>query len=229
VTTPGPDHGQLPLEDRSKPQRAGRSGPPATTAPASTPPSPRGRWSRRAPANPERPASAYNAALDLLAYRDHSRAELASRLTRKGFLPEAIEPALQRLEQAGLLNEESFASAFASGRAARGIASSVIRRDLVARGIDPDLAARAAAEASPADAEADRCHELAAAWLSRRPGLQRPAAARRLASYLARRGYPAGIVASVVMSLTDELPTAADDGLAADGDFAADDGPAGPV
>jgi regulatory protein len=146
--------------------------------------------------------SAYNTALNLLAMRGHSRAELAGRLARKGFEPEVIEAALVRLERARLLDDAAFAASFAASRAARGVAATVIRRDLAAKGVDGALAARAAAEASPAETEAARCRDLAAAWLERRPELPAPVAARRLAGYLARRGYSPGAIVGAVRALT---------------------------
>jgi regulatory protein len=173
------------------------------------PPSAAGEARRAAGGDPPgaaRPRSAYNAALNLLAMRDHSRAELAERLARREFTPEAIEAALVRLEQAHLIDDAAYAAAFAASRAARGVAATVIRRDLAAKGIDGALAARAAAQASPADTEAERCRELAAAWLSRRTGLPAQVAARRLGGYLARRGYPPGMITAVVLSLTGREP-----------------------
>ena len=161
------------------------------------------RGAKRAP-------SAYNAALNLLAVRDFSRAELSGRLASRGFEAEAIESAILRLEEAHLLNEEAYAANFAASRAARGVAATVIRRDLAAKGVDADLAARAAAEASPADDDAARCRELAGAWLAKRPGLTGEVAARRLAGYLARRGYPSGLVARIVWDLTETDATETD-------------------
>lgn len=149
--------------------------------------------------------------------RGFSRAELAARLARKGFEAEVVETTLVRLEQARLLDEEAYAASFAASRAARGAAATVIRRDLAAKGVDGALAARVAAEASPADTEAARCRELASAWLERRPGLPAPVAARRLAGYLARRGYSPGAIVGAVRALTGgDVPGEADGGDEAD-------------
>jgi regulatory protein len=158
-----------------------------------------GRASDAEPAAPPDPVeAAHAAALRLLTVRAHSRAEVEQRLRRRGFDPEPVAQALDRLERAGLLDDAAFAAELAASRTRRGYAANVVQRDLRTRGVDRDVADRAAAAASPPDAEAERCHTLAADWLERHAGLEAPVAARRLAGFLARRGYPPSLVADAV-------------------------------
>jgi regulatory protein len=151
-----------------------------------------------AEAEPSPAEAAHAAALRLLTVRAHSRAEVEQRLRRRGFDPEPVAEALDRLERAGLLDDAAFAAELAASRSRRGFAASVVERDLRTRGVDRDLADRAAAAASPPDVEAERCHALAADWVERHPGLKRPVATRRLAGFLGRRGYPPSLVAAAV-------------------------------
>jgi regulatory protein len=55
--------------------------------------------------------AAYAQALKLLARREHGRAELARKLTQRGFTSDAIGPALRRLEAADYLSETRYALA----------------------------------------------------------------------------------------------------------------------
>ncbi|HSK35111.1 MAG TPA: RecX family transcriptional regulator, partial [Actinomycetota bacterium] len=69
------------------------------------------------------------------------------------------------------------------------------------RGVDPAVAERAAQAAVPAQVRADRCREVAEARLTQLAGLPAPPQLRRLATYLARRGYPPDLAESVARDL----------------------------
>jgi regulatory protein len=150
------------------------------------------------PGAPDDPvAAAHTVALRLLTVRARSRAEVEARLRRKGFDAGTVDAALERLERAGLLDDKAFAADLAALRSERGVASALVRRELRARGIDPETAGRVAAN-PPGDEEAERCRALADAWVRRHGGLAPEVAARRLAGHLARRGYSASLVARTV-------------------------------
>ena len=63
------------------------------------------------------------------------------------------------------------------------------------------VAERAAQAAVPAEVRADRCREVAEARLAQLAGLPAPTQLRRLAAYLARRGYPPDLAESVARDL----------------------------
>jgi regulatory protein len=63
----------------------------------------------RQPAAKDLTRSAYTAALDVLARRDRSLAELSQSLSRKGFQETEVAQALQRVVELGYLNEERLA------------------------------------------------------------------------------------------------------------------------
>jgi len=148
-------------------------------------------------------AAAREAALWLLTVRARSRAELERRLGQRGLPEEAAAAVLDRLEAAGLVDDEAFATAYAESRAGRGADAAVIARELRGRGVGPDLAARATAAAVPADEQAERCRQVAEARLARMEGLWPEVQFRRLAGYLDRRGYPAGLIDAVVSELVN--------------------------
>jgi regulatory protein len=73
--------------------------------------------------------------MDLLARREHGRAELERKLSARGLDPHGITGALDRLESEGLLSDTRFAESFARSRAGRGQGPVRIRHDLGQRGI----------------------------------------------------------------------------------------------
>ncbi|HEY4791653.1 MAG TPA: regulatory protein RecX [Actinomycetes bacterium] len=157
-----------------------------------------------APLDGERAASAdaaHAAALRLLTTRARTRAELRQRLEDRGFEAAAVAETLDRLERVGLVDDAALAATVAEGRAEHGLDAPAIAAELRDRGVDPVVAERAAQAAVPAELRADRCREVAQARLTQLAGLPAPTQLRRLASYLARRGYPPDLAESVARDL----------------------------
>jgi regulatory protein len=157
-----------------------------------------------APLDGERAASAdaaHAAALRLLTTRARTRAELRQRLEDRGFEAAAVAESLDRLERVGLVDDAALAETVAEGRAERGLDAPAIAAELRDRGVDPAVADRAAQAAVPAEDRADRCRQVAQARLAQLEGLPAPTQLRRLASYLARRGYPPDLAESVARDL----------------------------
>ena len=149
-----------------------------------------------APLEGDRAASAdaaHAAALRLLTTRARTRAELRERLEQRGFDLAAVAETLERLERVGLVDDAALAGAVAEGRAERGLDASAIAAELRDRGVNPAIADRAAEAAVPSESRADRCRQLA--------GLPAPTRLRRLAAYLARRGYPPDLAETVARDL----------------------------
>jgi regulatory protein len=157
-----------------------------------------------APLDGDRAASAdaaHAAALRLLTTRARTRAELRQRLAQRGFEAAAVAETLERLERVGLVDDAALAAAVAESRAERGLDAPAIAAELRDRGVDPAVAERAAQAAVPAEDRADRCRQVAQARLAQLAGLPAPTQLRRLASYLARRGYPPELAESVARDL----------------------------
>jgi regulatory protein len=157
-----------------------------------------------APLDGERAGSAdaaHAAALRLLTTRARTRAELRKRLEDRGFEAAAVAETLDRLERVGLVDDAAFAETVAEGRAEQGLDAPAIAAELRDRGVDPAVAEQAANTAVPVEARADRCRQVAEARLAQLAGLPAPTRLRRLAAYLARRGYPAELAESVARDL----------------------------
>jgi regulatory protein len=132
--------------------------------------------------------SAWDRALRLLAVRDRSRREVEVRLLRAGYEPAEISATLDRLEAAGLLDDDRFAAIVtAHERGSRGSSARAVRSALLRRGVGADTVERALA-ALPDDEE-ERAGEAARRRGARLSGVDAATAHRRLVSYLLRRGY----------------------------------------
>ena len=93
-------------------------------------------------------------ALDLgysyLNCRERTVSEVRAQLERKGVTPELIDAALQTFAEQGFLDDERFAQLFVSDkRELEQWGNERIRRGLLARGVDRELAERALAPAAP--------------------------------------------------------------------------------
>lgn len=91
------------------------------------------------------------AAMDLLARREHSRAELVQKLSRKyPEYPDHIPPVLDQLEQDALLSDERFAQTYTRYRRNRGFGPLLIRQELSAKGLSSALISSATDSADTA-------------------------------------------------------------------------------
>jgi regulatory protein len=150
---------------------------------------------------------AFQAALRYLEARPRSTAEVRQKLLRKDFAPEAIEAAIERLNELELLDDTAFARFWVENRQAsrpRGV--SALRDELRRKGIDTDVAATILSDAALIGDEA------ASAWKQARAALRkyansrdRKAFTRRMGSYLQRRGFTFDIIRPIVDQLWAEL------------------------
>ncbi|MFZ9653978.1 MAG: regulatory protein RecX [Steroidobacteraceae bacterium] len=86
--------------------------------------------------HPEAPEAARRAALALLARRDHSSAELAAKLTAKGYTPEAAREAIEALKIERFLDDARFLDNFVRAHAGRGQGPLRIRQELAGLGFE---------------------------------------------------------------------------------------------
>ena len=128
--------------------------------------------------------------------RERTESEVRAQLERKGVSPELIDPAVQTLAELGFLDDERFARLFVTDkRELEQWGSERIRRGLLARGIDRELAERAvasgAARADPfADDEPTELQRALAVLHRRFPDPPRERRERdRALGVLLRKGY----------------------------------------
>jgi regulatory protein len=134
-----------------------------------------------------KPVSAFHAGVRLLADRPHSRAELATRLLRRGYEVDDVESALGTLNELGYIDDASYADGHVRRRSAtRG--PRAIAAELATKGVEREVVREAV---SRIDREAQ---VLAAMRLVRRSaGGRRPASYEELLDTagprLVRRGF----------------------------------------
>lgn len=114
-------------------------------------------------------------------------AELRARLSARGYEDRVVEGVLERLREAGLQDDGRFAAQYASDAAARGLSARRIQGELLVRGVGPELAAASSAERP--EAEERRARAAATKRAAGMGSLTPEVRYRRLAGFLARRGY----------------------------------------
>ena len=151
-------------------------------------------------------------ALRLLGVRDRTRPELEQAMAKKRVPPEAAEEVLDRLTEAGLIDDQRFAQSWFESQQRRQRSSLALRRELRTKGVDAevvDLVASAGAD----DADLAAARALVA---KRLPSLQRlgpEVRYRRLAGQLGRRGFSSVVISTVLRDLPrDGDPSGPDSG-----------------
>jgi regulatory protein len=145
---------------------------------------------------------AYRTALRSIERRAFARADLGRRLRRKGHAPEAIEAALGRMAEQGLLDDTAFATNYVETRSARGRGPLRLTRDLIAMGVERGIIDRAVAgHARQFEGNGDVPHALATKRLAQLHDLPRQVKRRRVLAYLARRGFSGREVSEMVGKL----------------------------
>ncbi len=131
-------------------------------------------------------------ALNLLARREHSRAELARKLAPLAE-PDEVEALLDTLERENLLSNARYAEMLAHARAGRH-GSLRLKADLREKGVPAAVIDATVSEARESDLEAAR-----AVWRKKFGELPKSAAERaKQARFLAGRGFPGEIVRKIL-------------------------------
>ena len=139
-------------------------------------------------------------ALRFLSYQPRSESEVRLRLEKRysGRVPEAV---VQRLKELGLLDDASFAREWTRSRVShRPRSAAAIRRELLGKGIDRDMA-QAAVEPLDDEDSAYRAGQRAASSL---PDADYATFRRRLQGYLYRRGFNGPVTRKTANRLWEE-------------------------
>lgn len=137
-------------------------------------------------------------ALWLISYRDHSEGELRQKL-RRDFGEEAVDKAVERLCELGLINDESFARKYAESLSHKHMSQRQIEQKLRQKGLDKDLADEAVE-----DLDLDEKEEIRA--LINKKYLRKlsdEGDLRRTVAALQRRGFGYSDIRSVIEEFTE--------------------------
>ncbi len=145
----------------------------------------------------------YRQALHFLSFRPRSIQEMRQYLQKREIPAAQIEATLDRLRQAGWLDDEAFARAWVENRAVfRPRAPSVLRLELRRKGIAEDVIQAVLQETTDAEALA---LEAARRQARRLRGLTKREFQQKLSTFLARRGFSYEIIPSVCLQVWNEL------------------------
>lgn len=154
----------------------------------------------------ERRVSAHDAALRLLSHRPRSENEMRTRLAMRGVSPGAIDDEIERLRNAGLLDDQKFAAAWVEDRkrvSPRG--KRMLRYELLGRGIAPESADEATQDVD----DRETAIELARSRARRAPLTSYEAFVSRVGGFLRRRGFDYEVAAAATRLAWDEATASA--------------------
>lgn len=148
-------------------------------------------------------------ALRRLSVRARSRSELARDLRSRDVPAEAAAEVLERFTEVGLIDDAAFAAEWVESRGHRSGASR-LRQELRQKGVAEEHIAEAI---GARDGEADlvTARELAVRRLVSMAGLDGLVRQRRLAAFLARRGFSSSVIRRVVVEVLEAEPGGFDD------------------
>ena len=151
---------------------------------------------------------AHEAALNFLSYRPRSTHEVRRRLEERKFSPQAVEKALERLQNAGLLDDEAFSSYWIENREQFGPRSiRALRQELRQKGV-PDSIIAAALDGLD---EEDAAYRAASHQARHLTGLDRQAFRKKVGDFLTRRGFSYAVSRDVTNRLWAEHHEQCDD------------------
>ena len=154
--------------------------------------------------------STYDRALDLLAIRGRSIAELRRKLVQKGEEVAAVDEAIERLKAQGFLDDAHFARQFARAKVVgAGASRRRIAMELGRKGVDrhtADAAIDEMAQSEGIDVSAS-IHRVAAKKWKSLSSLDESTATRRLYAFLARRGFNPDEIRSAMQALKADVST----------------------
>ena len=156
--------------------------------------------------DPDPHAVARRIVLRQLAMGPRTRRQLEDKLRDRGCEPDVARRVLDRMTEVGLVDDESYAEMYVrSKQETKGLAAGALRHELRQKGV-PDEVVDAALEEVDPEREKEQARELVARRLRTMRGLGRDVQTRRLAGFLARKGYGPGVAYQVVREALDELP-----------------------
>jgi regulatory protein len=148
----------------------------------------------------------YDRALNLLSFRARSSRELQRRLTEKGASRERADRVIQRLRDAGLVNDADFARQLTRSKLTSGSSKRRVHQELFKRGVPRDVADEAVAQVIEDEGldDAASIDRVARKKWRTLGGVDEATRRRRLYAFLARRGFDSDDVSRVVRQLAGE-------------------------
>jgi len=152
--------------------------------------------------------AAYQKALGFLDYRPRSSAEVRKNLEKHGYEPEVIEQVLERLGRSGLVNDAQFAQTWVDNRSEfRPRGRRLLSMELRQKGLDGEAIESALSGLD----EEELAYQAALKYARKLQGLPKPDFRRKLAGFLARRGFNYAVIEPVLQRVWQETLTTEDE------------------
>jgi regulatory protein len=152
--------------------------------------------------------AAYQKALHLLNYRPRSSTEVRKNLEKHGYDPEVIEQVLERLGRSGLVNDRQFAQTWVDNRSEfRPRGRRLLNMELRQKGLDDEAIESALSELD----EEQLAYQAALKYQRKLQDLPKPDFRRKLAGFLARRGFGYAVIEPVLERVWQDTLTTEDE------------------
>lgn len=147
--------------------------------------------------------AAYQSALRFLNYRARTGKEISQKLIDKGYLEDQVASVLQRLENAGLVEDARFAEMWVENRNEFHPRSRrLIKMELKQKGIHEEVIESALGNS---EEDFELATRAAKQQLRKFEHLEWPEFRQKLGAFLMRRGFSYGTIAPVVQSMWESL------------------------
>ncbi len=158
----------------------------------------------------------YQKALHFLSYRPRSSAEVRWNLAERGTPPALVDETLERLQRAGLVNDQDFARAWVENRNTfQPRSKSALRSELRRKGLSEEVVQQVLDEHVDEEALA---YVAARKYASRLAGRDWLDFRQKLSGFLARRGFSYTTITPIVSKVWQEIQMADDAGTLNDKD-----------
>lgn len=159
--------------------------------------------------NPEELKRAKSAALRYLAYRNRSSHEVREHLSKKGFPPPIVENTVDYLKSLNYLNDKNFAQSWGRSRTqTKKIGKQRLRHELLTKGLESEIVKDALQSIYSEIDELQLARDCVQKKISGMKEMDINKKRRRMAQYLARKGFTAATVYAILGQLlplkTDE-------------------------
>jgi regulatory protein len=144
----------------------------------------------------------------LLNYRPRSSTEVRKNLEKHGYDPEVIEQVLERLGRSGLVNDRQFAQTWVDNRSEfRPRGRRLLNMELRQKGLDDEAIESALSELD----EEQLAYQAALKYQRKLQDLPKPDFRRKLAGFLARRGFGYAVIEPVLERVWQDTLTTEDE------------------
>ena len=152
--------------------------------------------------------AAYQKALGFLDYRPRSSAEVRKNLEKHGYETEVVEQVLERLGRSGLVNDDQFAQTWVDNRSEfRPRGRRMLSMELRQNGLDGEAIESALSGLD----EEELAYQAAHKYQRKLQDLPKPDFRRKLAGFLARRGFSYAVIEPVLQRVWQETLTNEDE------------------